>query len=57
MKHKVKRVKDLMYPGCESHWKCIYCGICIPFHCYTKEQIEQQECPGVRVLTHNPKRK
>lgn len=44
MKHKVVRIDNLMYRGCEPHWKCIHCGICIPFHCYTKEQLEKQEC-------------
>lgn len=45
MKHKVKSVYNLMYEGCEPHWKCIHCGICIPFHCYTKDQMELQDCP------------
>lgn len=44
MKHQVVRVDNLMYEGCEPHWKCIHCGICIPFHCFNKEQLEQQEC-------------
>ena len=44
MKHKVVRVDNLMYDGCEPHWKCVQCGICIPFHCFTKEQIEQMDC-------------
>jgi predicted nucleic acid-binding Zn ribbon protein len=46
MNHKVKRVDNLMYKGCEPHWKCIYCGDCIPFHCYKNEQIESMECKG-----------
>jgi hypothetical protein len=33
-----------MYEGCEPHWKCIYCGEYMPFHCYSKEQFEQQCC-------------
>ena len=45
MNHEVFRVDNLMYDGCEPHWKCKHCGICIPFHCFTKEQLEQQECP------------
>lgn len=36
-KHTVIRVDNLMYKGCELHWKCTKCGICIPFHCYSKE--------------------
>lgn len=48
--HRVRRIDDLMYKGCESHWKCEFCGECVPFHCYTKEQIEAQACP-VRCAT------
>lgn len=44
MKHKVVRVNDLMYKGCEPHWKCIYCEDCWPFHCYTKKDLESMEC-------------
>ena len=44
MKHKVVRIDNLMYKGCEPHWKCIRCGKCVPFHCYTKEQFENQDC-------------
>lgn len=44
MKHKVIRIDNLMYNGCEPHWKCTRCGKCVPFHCYTKEQFENQEC-------------
>lgn len=44
--HKVKRINNLMYDGCEPHWQCIYCGTCIPFHCYKKEDIELMECPA-----------
>lgn len=43
-KHKVVRVDNLMYNGCEPHWKCTRCGMCVPFHCYTKEQFEGQDC-------------
>jgi len=43
-KHTVIRIDDLMYKGCEPHWKCTKCGICIPFHCYKKENIEEMEC-------------
>ena len=44
LKHKVVRVDNLMYNGCEPHWKCTRCGKCVPFHCYTKEQFESQDC-------------
>ena len=46
MKHKAIRVDNLMYKNCEPHWKCIICGECVPFHCYTKEQFEQLDCKG-----------
>lgn len=42
--HKVERVDNLMYKGCEPHWRCIYCEECIPFHCYTKQDIENMIC-------------
>ena len=44
MKHKVVRVDNLMYKGCEPHWKCIYCGLVVPFHCFKKEEIEYSNC-------------
>lgn len=44
MKHKAVRIDNLMYKGCEPHWKCVRCGMCVPFYCYTKEQFENQEC-------------
>ena len=44
MKHKAIRVDNLMYKGCEPHWKCILCGDVVPFHCYTKEELEKMEC-------------
>lgn len=44
MNHKAIRVDNLMYKGCEPHWKCVHCGKCIPFQCWTKEQFEAQEC-------------
>lgn len=44
MTHKVELVKDLMYKGCELHWKCTICGMAVPFHCYTKEQFENLCC-------------
>lgn len=44
MKHKAIRVENLMYNGCEPHWKCVNCGVCVPFHCYSKQEFEQQEC-------------
>ena len=50
MKHKAIRVDDLMYKGCEPHWRCIHCGDTVPFHCYTKEEFENQ-CCGVKSYT------
>lgn len=44
MKHKAVRVDNLMYKGCEPHWKCLNCGDCVPFHCYTKEEFEEKCC-------------
>lgn len=44
MKHKATRIDNLMYKGCEPHWKCIYCGDCIPFHCFKKDEFEQMDC-------------
>ena len=44
MKHKAVRIDDLMYKGCEPHWKCIHCGECVPFHCYKKAEFEELEC-------------
>lgn len=44
MKHKAIRVDNLMYKGCEPHWQCTYCGKAVPFHCYTKEEFENQCC-------------
>jgi transcriptional regulator with XRE-family HTH domain len=44
MNHEVERVDNLMYKGCEPHWKCKHCGTCIPFHCGNKEYAESQEC-------------
>lgn len=49
MTHKVERINNLMYKGCEPHWRCTICGICIPFHCYSKNDIEKMECPGKKV--------
>lgn len=46
MNHKVIRVDNLMYKGCEPHWKCVQCGDCIPFHCFGKQDLEQMECPA-----------
>lgn len=46
MNHKAIRVDNLMYHGCEPHLKCVLCGVCVPFHCWTKEQFEQQNCSG-----------
>lgn len=45
--HVVKLIKDLMYKGCEPHWQCIKCDECVPAHCYSKEEFEQQECRTV----------
>jgi hypothetical protein len=44
MKHKVKRVDNLMHKGCEPHWQCVHCGIYVPFHCYKREEIENSNC-------------
>lgn len=44
MKHNAVRIDNLMYKGCEPHWKCVLCGKCVPFHCYTKEEFEQFDC-------------
>lgn len=44
--HKAVRVNDLMYKGCEPHWKCTICGLCLPFHLVTKEQFEAIPCAG-----------
>ena len=44
MKHEVIRVDNLMYKGCEPHWKCVKCGKCVPFHCYSKRDFEMQKC-------------
>lgn len=46
MTHKVIRIENLMYKGCESHWKCVRCGVCIPLHCWDKEDLEKMECKG-----------
>ena len=47
MKHEAVRVDNLMYKGCEPHWKCIYCGECVPFHCYNKQQFEERNCKEI----------
>lgn len=44
IKHKAIRVDNLIYKGCEPHWKCTLCGDAVPFHCYTKEEFENQCC-------------
>ncbi len=46
MYHKVKRVTNLLYKGCEPHWQCTQCGDAWPFHCYSKADLEQKECPS-----------
>lgn len=48
LKHKAERIDNLMYNGCEAHWKCIKCGECVPFHCYTKAQFEQLNCKQIK---------
>jgi hypothetical protein len=48
MKHKAVRVDNLMYEGCELHWKCVNCGMIVPHHCYNKEQFEQLDCPDTK---------
>ena len=52
MTHKAIRVDNLMYNGCEAHWKCTVCGLCVPFHCYSKSQFESQECLGKELYSH-----
>ena len=44
MKHKAVRIDNLMYKGCEPHWKCKLCGDVVPFHCYTKAEFESRCC-------------
>lgn len=44
MYHKVERVDDLMYKGCEPHWHCIQCDDYWPFHCFTDKQLEKMTC-------------
>ena len=44
MKHKAIRIDNLMYKGCEPHWKCALCGDVVPFHCYTKQEFENRCC-------------
>lgn len=51
MKHKVVRVKDLLYKGCEDHHGCVICSQCVPIHCFTKEQFSNMECSGLQELT------
>lgn len=41
-RHKVERVDNLMYNGCEPHWHCKHCDQYTPFHCYSKEELETQ---------------
>lgn len=53
MKHKVIRVNNLMYRGCEPHWGCTICGDAVPFHCYKWEEYAKKECPG-GVKYNNP---
>lgn len=48
-RHCVNIVHDLLYKGCEDHWKCEYCGDAWPIHCWTKHDLETQECPGVSI--------
>jgi hypothetical protein len=49
MKHKAVRIDNLMYKGCEPHWKCKFCGEAVPFHCYTKEKFENYCCGCKRI--------
>ena len=46
MTHKAVRIDNLMYKGCEPHWKCTVCGECVPFHCYSKADFEKLICKG-----------
>ena len=60
MKHKAIRIDNLMYKGCEPHWKCTLCGDVVPFHCYTKEEFENMCCgchkPNCADCTRAPQR-
>lgn len=47
-KHKAIRIDNLMYKGCEPHWKCIKCGECVPFHCYKKSDFEKLDCKNTK---------
>lgn len=51
MKHKVVRIKNLMYDGCEDHYGCVVCSLCVPLHCYTEEQFKYMDCKGLDELT------
>lgn len=49
MQHGIEnivRIDNLMYNGCESHWKCKICGTCVPVRCYNKLQFAMSECNG-----------
>lgn len=46
MKHIAIVVKDLMYKGCEIHFKCKKCGLCLPRHCYSQKEFESLDCKG-----------
>lgn len=55
MKHVAVRVDNLMYEGCEPHWGCLICSVCVPFHCYrNKKDFEELECRGLKELTFKP---
>ena len=49
MTHKVVKIENLMYKGCEAHWGCTRCGYIVPFHCYKREELEQRECKPVDI--------
>jgi len=48
MNHKAIRINNLMYKDCEPHWKCINCGECVPFHCYSKQEFENRDCKNAK---------
>ena len=51
--HKVERVDNLMYRGCEPHWHCVLCGDYWPFHCYSKNDLEQMACKALTEEQHD----
>lgn len=52
-RHIVKRVDNLLYKGCEPHWQCTLCGESVPFHCYSKEELEKKCCNCNKICCDN----